>query len=279
MTNTPDAGSPKRSAAPRYGKVDRDYAIRLATAPADEDAPVYMVNLMKYREKADYTDGTELNISGREADDLYAPVGPLAAIGASMVFLAEVDTQLLGDAPLWDRIAVVRYPSGRAFIEMQSRTDFKEKHVHKEAGMAETIVMGCTPIDVPKPTNQPSWADVPHPATEDDGPVVVMHVIKYAEGGLTDHMQAYQNAAGDVAVPHGVRINGWYQVQGTIMGDGRQWDQVRFNAFPSKAAFMAVAADPTRLAAQKEHREPAIADTYALILRPSINRLEKSAAW
>ena len=278
MTNTPDAGSSQRHAAVRYGQVDTEYAIRLATTPADEDGPVYMVNLMKYREKADYTDGTELNISGREADDLYAPVGPLAAIGASMVFLAEVDTQLLGDAPMWDRIAVVRYPTGRSFIDMQSRTDFKEKHVHKEAGMAETIVMGCTPIDVPKPIEQPSWADVPHPATEDDGPVVVMHVIKYVDGGLVD-MVAYQNAAGAVAVPHGARINGWYDVQGTIMGDGRQWDQVRFNAFPSKAAFMAVVADPARLAAQKDHREPAIADTYALILRPSVNRLEKSATW
>lgn len=278
MTNTPDTGSSQRHAAVRYGQVDTEYAIRLATTPADEDGPVYMVNLMKYREKADYTDGTELNISGREADDLYAPIGPLAAIGASMVFLAEVDTQLLGDAPMWDRIAVVRYPTGRSFIDMQSRTDFKEKHVHKEAGMAETIVMGCTPIDVPKPTEQPSWADVPHPATEDDGPVVVMHVIKYVDGGLTD-MVAYQNAAGAVAVPHGARINGWYDVQGTIMGDGRQWDQVRFNAFPSKAAFMAVVADPDRLAAQKDHREPAIADTYALILRPSVNRLEKSTNW
>ena len=278
MTNTPDTGSSQRHAAVRYGQVDTEYAIRLATTPADEDGPVYMVNLMKYREKADYTDGTELNISGREADDLYAPIGPLAAIGASMVFLAEVDTQLLGDAPMWDRIAVVRYPTGRSFIDMQSRTDFKEKHVHKEAGMAETIVMGCTPIDVPKPTEQPSWADVPHPATEDDGPVVVMHVIKYVDGGLTD-MVAYQHAAGAVAVPHGARINGWYDVQGTIMGDGRQWDQVRFNAFPSKAAFMAVAADPDRLAAQKDHREPAIADTYALILRPSVNRLEKSTNW
>ena len=278
MTNTPDAGSSQRHAAVRYGQVDRDYAIRLATTPADEDGPVYMVNLMKYREKADYTDGTDLNISGREADDLYAPVGPLAAIGASMVFLAEVDTQLLGDAPMWDRIAVVRYPTGRSFIDMQSRTDFKEKHVHKEAGMAETIVIGCTPIEVPKPAEQPSWADVPHPATEDDGPIVVMHVIKYVDGGLTD-MVAYQNAAGAVAVPHGARINGWYDVQGTIMGDGRQWDQVRFNAFPSKAAFMAVVADPDRLAAQKDHREPSIADTYALILRPSINRLEKSTSW
>jgi hypothetical protein len=66
-------------------------------------------------------------------------------------------------------------------------------------------------------------------------------------------------------------------VEGTIVG-GRQWDQARFNAFPSKAAFMAVVLDPDRLRAQAEHREVALADTYTLILRPSIDRLAASVA-
>lgn len=54
---------------------------------------------------------------------------------------------------------------------------------------------------------------------------------------------------------------GWFDAEGTIMGGGRTWDQVRFNAFPSKAAFMAVALDPERLRMQADHRETAIADT------------------
>jgi len=64
----------------------------------------------------------------------------------------------------------------------------------------------------------------------------------------------------------------------TIIGDGRTWDQLRFNAFPSKAAFMAVATDPDRLRMQSEHRETAIADTYSLLLRPAIDRLAASIA-
>ena len=64
-----------------------------------------------------------------------------------------------------------------------------------------------------------------------------------------------------------------FGVEGTIVGDGRQWDQARFNAFPSKAAFMAVALDPARLEAQRSHREVALADTYTMILRPTIDRL------
>jgi len=82
--------------------------------------------------------------------------------------------------------------------------------------------------------------------------------------------------AGEVASPHGVRIHGWFTAEGTIIGDGRTWDQVRFNAFPSRAAFRAVATDPDRLVAQADHREPALADTYAMIVAPGLDALATS---
>jgi hypothetical protein len=257
--------------------------MRLATTPPDEDGPVWMVNLMKYRDVADYTDGRDEQISGREADDRYTPLGPLAAVGAEVVFAGDVVQQLLGDTPTWDRVGVVKYPTRRSFIEMQSRPDFQALHVHKDAGMSETIVIGCQPMPNPEPPagpTQPDWSDVPHPPTSDDGPVTVIHVLKYhdaAAAHLTpEAMEAYSRAAGDVAVPNGVRIAGWFAAEGTIIGDGRSWDQVRFNAFPSQAAFLAVATDPARRDAQRTYREPAIADTYALIVRPTINRLATS---
>ena len=69
---------------------------------------------------------------------------------------------------------------------------------------------------------------------------------------------------------------GWFSVEGTIVGDGRVWHQARFNAFPSKRAFLAVVTDPERRVAQKDHREKAIADTYTMIVRPTIDRLAES---
>ena len=66
--------------------------MRLATTPPDDDGPVWMVNLMKYRETADYADGRESAISGREADDLYTPLESLAAVGAEIVFAGDVDS-------------------------------------------------------------------------------------------------------------------------------------------------------------------------------------------
>ncbi|MEO5725049.1 MAG: hypothetical protein ABIQ39_12105, partial [Ilumatobacteraceae bacterium] len=272
-----------------YGLFDRDYANTLATTAPDDDGPLWMVNLMSYREVAAYEDGRASGITGREADNLYSPKDVLTEVGAEIVFVADVDTQLLGDSPRWDRVGVVKYATRRSFIEMQSRRDFKDKVVHKHAGMESTIVCGCVPIPTPQlpaGMSEVDWADVAHPPTADDGAVVVLHFLRFAtdpaDAGSSDitpaEMEAYQNAAGAAAVPHGVRIDAWFAVEGTIVGDGRTWDQVRFNEFPSKAAFMAVATDPARLEAQHAHREPAIADTYTMILRPKINHLAASLA-
>ncbi|WBP96978.1 hypothetical protein O6072_13245 [Mycolicibacterium neoaurum] len=268
---------------PRYGLIDLDYAARLSGVTPESEKPCWMVNLMKYRAVADYGDGVAGTISGREADDLYAPLDTLAEIGAELCLLADVETQLLGDAPTWDRIAVVRYPTGRSFIDMQSRPDFQAAHVHKEAGMDQTIVLGCDPLPyppIPHGLEQLDWKDVPEPPSTQDGPVMIVHVLRFAdpESARTtpDAMQAYQSAAAGVALSHGARVAGWFRVDGTIVGDGRSWHQVRFNLFPSRRAFMAVATDPARLQAQKTHRDAAIADTYTMITRPVVNTLAES---
>ncbi|MEM7341169.1 MAG: hypothetical protein AAF467_21115 [Actinomycetota bacterium] len=265
---------------PGYGQIDHDYGIRLATTAPEEDGPVWMVNLMRYKDQAEYADGRATTLTGREADDEYAPLGPLAAVGAEIVFVADVEDQFLGDEPTWDRIAVVKYPTRAAFIAMQQREDFQKAHEHKEAGMAETIVIGSQPLHVPTIEHAVDWADVPHPPTDDDGTYTMVHVIRFHEldgAAVTpDAMEAYQEIAGPVAVTNGVRVDGWFSAEGTIIGDGRSWHQIRFNTFPSRRAFMALALDPERLAAQADHREVAIADTYAMGVRASQNRLASS---
>ena len=271
----------------RYGTPNTEYAMSMAMMLPEDDGPVWMVNLMKYREVADYADGRESAISGRDADDAYSPLDSLAAVGAAPVFFGDVDQQLLGDATTWDRIGVVKYPTRKAFIDMQSLPSFQKSHHHKDAGMESTIVIGTQPMEMPTPPEgfeQADWADVPHPPTDDDGPVVVVHVLRFhdnpqgtsAANKTPDQMEQYSTEAAKVALGHGVRISGWFAVEDTIIGDGRAWHQVRFNEFPSKAAFMAVVMDPARLEAQKDHREAAIADTYTMIVRASLNELEAS---
>lgn len=149
--------------------------------------------------------------------------------------------------------------------------------------MDQTIVLGCEPLPyprLPEGLSHRDWVDVPEPPTAQDGPVMIVHVIRFAdpESARTtpDAMQAYQSSAAGVALAHGVRVAGWFAVNGTIIGDGRTWHQVRFNLFPSRRAFMAVATDPARLEAQHTHREAAIADTYTMITRPTVDALAET---
>ena len=201
------------------------------------------------------------------------------------MFFGDVEQQLLGRAPIWDRVAVVKYPTRRSFIDMQSRPKFQESHKHKDAGMEQTIVMGCRPMPYPQPpygTVVVDWTDVPFPPSADDGPVTAIHVLRFEDAEAAhitpNELAAYTSAAAVIAAKHGVRVAGWFAVERTIIGDGRVWHQVRFNQFPSKRAFMAVVTDPVRLEAQKNHREKAIADTYTMIVRASIDALAESTS-
>ena len=158
-----------------------------------------MVNLMKYHDVAQYADTSSQEISGREADNLYTPLEPLAAIGAEIVYVGDVETKLLGDERDWDRIAVVKYPTRRSFIDMQQRKDFKEKHVHKEAGMQETIVMGCLPVDLPSTEIlETDWEEVLYPPSEDDGPIAVLHVLKLGPDAKMDETPPCIEPAADM---------------------------------------------------------------------------------
>jgi hypothetical protein len=128
----------------RYGRLDEDFVRSLHDVTEADDAPFLMLNLMKYRPWADYADDRP-RISGRAADDLYAPLAVLADIGAEVVLFGDVVEQPRGDEA-WDRVAIVRYPTVGSFMNMQERPDFIAQHVHKDAGMERTIIALCHPV-------------------------------------------------------------------------------------------------------------------------------------
>jgi uncharacterized protein (DUF1330 family) len=103
------------------------------------EGPIYMVNLLKYRERAEYADGRETSLSGREAYAIYAAgvVETLAAVGGSVVFAGEVSGLLIGQVDdLWDQVAIAMYPNGSAMVQMFTSPDYQKIHVHREAGLA-----------------------------------------------------------------------------------------------------------------------------------------------
>jgi hypothetical protein len=183
---------------PTYGTPNWEMLGRWLQLGPEADGPFWALNLMKYRPVAQYADGAS-TLSGREADDAYAPLGPLAAVGAAVAFHGDVLDQRLGE-PAWDRIGMVRYPSRAAFFAMQQRDDFKAQHVHKEAGMEFTIVMACLPTAYDAG------------ATSDGSLVLIVE----------------RGAAEPAAPVAGAREVASFAVEGVIVGDGRSFDRARF---------------------------------------------------
>ena len=64
------------------------------------DGPIFMVNLLKFNDKAEYEDGRETDLSGREAYMLYgnAVAEILKEYGGRIVFMADVTFLSLGKA-------------------------------------------------------------------------------------------------------------------------------------------------------------------------------------
>lgn len=105
----------------------------------DSKGPIYMINLLKFKEKAEYDDGRETSLSGKEAYGLYgAGVSKLLVKhGGGAMFSAEVARLMLGDVEdLWDSVAIAVYPSRQAMMAMMQDPGMKEIGDHRKAGLA-----------------------------------------------------------------------------------------------------------------------------------------------
>jgi len=107
-------------------------------APGD-DQPIYMLNLLKYKDKAEYADGRNTELSGRDAYQIYgvAVIERLASVNGDIIFSGAVSRLMLGEVEeLWDDVAIAMYPSRAAMLEMISSPEYQAIAVHREAGLA-----------------------------------------------------------------------------------------------------------------------------------------------
>ena len=103
------------------------------------DGPIYMVNLLKFKPRAEYEDGRSTELTGKEAYGIYADAVSelLPGFGGFAGFFAEVERLMLGEVEeLWDEVAVAVYPSRSAMMEMMQSPSMQEFAVHRAAGLA-----------------------------------------------------------------------------------------------------------------------------------------------
>jgi uncharacterized protein (DUF1330 family) len=122
-----------------YKNALRPNPIQLAEFALGDDDPILMVNLLKFKDKAEYEDGRATNLTGREAYEIYVTETRehLANVGAELILGGEVNRLLLGEVEeLWDAFGVARYPSRKAMIAMARNPAYLESEKHRAAGLA-----------------------------------------------------------------------------------------------------------------------------------------------
>ena len=105
----------------------------------DPAGPIYMVNLLKFKEHAEYEDGRETSLSGREAYMLYATevAKVIPQVGGKLTFGADVARLMLGEVEeLWDQVAIAMYPSRAAMFQMIQLPEYAEISMHRTAGLS-----------------------------------------------------------------------------------------------------------------------------------------------
>lgn len=176
---------------PRYWLLDADYAMRMRELADHADGPIYMLGLRRVRPGTD-SRARGLPALGADAVFDYAPIPLLSSVGAAPCLVAGV----VASAPGWDRVAVIGFPGRRSFLELADRQEFRAWQRRRDKFTEHIMVMGTLPISgLPAGGSQRLLLEVwngPEPA-----PLVADTAARF-------------------------------DVEGTVIGDGRQWSGVRY---------------------------------------------------
>lgn len=140
-------------------------SIALAAAAIPENSPFFMLNLLRYREQADYGDGGDAEAvpcSGRDAYyGRYVPAFNHVAASegvedVQIFYVGSVMAALVAPSDeKWDDIALVRYPNFEAFRRVsQSPLYAAQAHHHRQAALEDWRLIATNQVILPAPTNE-----------------------------------------------------------------------------------------------------------------------------
>ncbi|WP_018146543.1 DUF1330 domain-containing protein [Henriciella marina] len=111
-------------------------------AKDEHDGPIVMINLLKFKDKAEYgPDDPEVSegLTGEEAYNRYGEglvaLGNDPQIGLKQIYGGTGAGYLIGGGEEWDRVLVVHYPSRQHMLRMMRDPRYQKAHRHREAGL------------------------------------------------------------------------------------------------------------------------------------------------
>lgn len=115
------------------------------------DRPIHMLNLLHYRDAAEYPAGhahAGKGWSGRRAYEEYgASSGPIfRRVGGSIVWRGVFEAMVTGpEAMRWDDGFVAQYPHAGAFLEMITDPEYQQAVVNRSAALLDSRLVRFQP--------------------------------------------------------------------------------------------------------------------------------------
>jgi len=123
-----------------YPTAEQIEALRKDPSPK----PVVMLNLLKFRVKAQYPDGRETDLTGAQAYAIYAEAmrNIVEREGGKFLFVGDVKYLAVGEVEThWDIVGLVEYPSPAAFVKIATSSEVAAIGVHRAAGLEGQLLI------------------------------------------------------------------------------------------------------------------------------------------
>lgn len=119
----------------------------------NRNEPIEMLNLVRFRDIAEYPEDHALsgrNLSGADAYSHYGAETAhiLERVGGSILWRGGFETVLIGpEDERWDAMFIACYPTAHAFLEMVTAPDYQLAVVHRQAAVATSRLIRTSGAD------------------------------------------------------------------------------------------------------------------------------------
>jgi len=114
-----------------------DEASRKEFMDADPDAPFVMVNFLRFKPGG----------GSKDYGKYGAAFGKLIRkYGGKFIYNGRVAKRFVGDGE-WHAVALVQYPSRKAFYDLTTCEEYMKIHPFREDGLEKTLVYATVPVD------------------------------------------------------------------------------------------------------------------------------------
>ena len=136
--------------------VNSDKKAYTAMQDLPKDEPLDMLNMIRYKDKADYEEGSEFAEKGWSGAQAYAEYSRYASpianrVGGKVVYLGAPQLTVIGpEHEQWDAIFIVSYPNLNAFLALIGDPEYQQHAFHRSAGVADSRLVRMAPSPAEK---------------------------------------------------------------------------------------------------------------------------------